>query len=312
MPTLVMQLGHCFRRKGSTGTPGEQDFAVRVGNSAASLLHGRGGWEVKVILADDPLDSYRGDAFAAIHCDGSVSGSARGASVGYQGSTGRTTAREFLAAYQIRGWSGPFRADNYTPALAGYYGVRRAIQVGNRNAFIIESGFLTNEDDRALLVAEGGANRVALAIGDALGIPTDSPAPALRNQEDLMPTADEMRALLRERPYQTVITVSLDPSPIAGAVFVADFDQLVLTHVADIDDYGLFQAMLKNLGITHHYYANQAGAAFSGWKVVAHHLEPKPVAVEIDLDALASKIVDRIGAGLAKTLAGELAARLSA
>src|SRR5688572_31746191 len=126
MPTLLLQMGHCYRKTGATGTAGEQDFATKVGAAAVRLLDGKNGWRVRAVLADIPTAQYAGDGFVAVHCDGSTSPSARGASVGYQNNAGRTRALAWKRAYAARGWSGGFRADNYTAALGGYYGVRNA------------------------------------------------------------------------------------------------------------------------------------------------------------------------------------------
>jgi len=183
MPTLVVQLGHCYRKTGATGTTGEQEYATKVGNACRALLHGRGGWQVRVILADDPASSYVGDAFFAIHCDGSTSPAARGASVGYRTPEGQTAAQAWKRAYATRGWPG-FRPDNYTTALAQYYGTGTAVARGNRKAVILECGFRTNSEDRALLDGPGGPERVALSIGDALGIPVAPPEVADVNLDD--------------------------------------------------------------------------------------------------------------------------------
>lgn len=170
MPVLVLQQGHCYRTSGATGTAGEQAFATAVGEACSRLLDGRGEWTVRRILADDPARYYPGGAFLAVHCDGSTNTGARGASVGYRTPEGQALGQAWKRAYAARGWPG-FRPDNYTAALAGYYGTGTAVAQGNRRAVIIECGFLTNPDDRALLNGPGGADRVALAIGDALGIP---------------------------------------------------------------------------------------------------------------------------------------------
>ena len=183
MPVLVVQQGHCFRTKGKTGTAGEQEYAVRVANACANLLEGRGGWTVNRTLADE--NDYRGDAFVSIHCDGSDNPSAQGASVGYRTPEGQEFARGWKRAYAARGWTGRFRVDNYTENLAGYYGVRNAVASGNRRAFVAECGFRTNREDRARLDAPGGPERVALAIGDALGIPVPALEVPERKAEDM-------------------------------------------------------------------------------------------------------------------------------
>lgn len=171
MPTLVVQMGHCYRKSGATGTAGEQDYATLVARECVRLLSGLNGWIVNTTLADE--NDYSGAAFAAIHCDGSTSSSARGASVGYRTPEGQALGQAFKRAYHTLGWSGGFRPDNYTAALAGYYGVRNAVNAGNRRAFIIECGFMTSPEDRALLVGKGGPGRVAMALGIALGIITE-------------------------------------------------------------------------------------------------------------------------------------------
>jgi hypothetical protein len=170
MPVLVVQRGHCYRTSGATGTAGEQPYAASVANACVNLLHGRGGWTVRAILADESISRYAGDAFVAIHCDGSTSSTARGASVGYRNRAGQLFGQAWKRAYAARGWTGGFRPDNYTAALQGYYGTGNAIAQGNERAFIAECGFMTNPQDRQLMTMEGGAARVALAIGDALGI----------------------------------------------------------------------------------------------------------------------------------------------
>ena len=181
MPVLVIQRGHCYRKTGATGTTGEQAYATAVANACVKLLHGRSGWTVRAILADDDLVDYRGDAFVAIHCDGSIHSTARGASIGYRNRSGQLFGQAWKRAYAARGWTGGFRPDNYTAALQGYYGTGNAVAQGNTRAFIAECGFRTNPEDRELLDEEGGPERVALAIGDALGI-TSTPA-----EDDMTP-----------------------------------------------------------------------------------------------------------------------------
>ena len=167
MPVLIIQMGHCYRRSGATGTDGEQAYATRVAEACVRLLGGRNGWRVNPTLADE--NDYRGDAFVAVHCDGSIHSTARGASVGYRTPEGQQLGQAWKRAYAARGWTG-FRLDNYTSALSGYYGTRNAVAAGTRRAIIIECGFRTNSADRAALDGPGGVDRVALAIGDALGI----------------------------------------------------------------------------------------------------------------------------------------------
>jgi hypothetical protein len=172
---LVVQMGHCFRTSGATGTAGEQAFTEAVADACVGELAkpgppGRALWRLRVIKADEPVEQYAGDAFVAFHCDGSVRPSARGASVGYRDASGQSCAQAWKRAYERGGWSGGFRDDNYTEALKKYYGTRLAGEAGNRRAFVAECGFLTNRDDKALLTGPGGVDRVVHALFAALGI----------------------------------------------------------------------------------------------------------------------------------------------
>lgn len=169
MKVLVLQRGHVPRTSGSTGTEGEQDLAHAVAAHAREQIE-RTDWEISVIDADEPSHRYFGNAFVAVHADGSEREEARGASVGYRTPEGRDLGQVWKHRYARAGWPGPWRADNYTRALAGYYGTRRAVSVGNRRAIIIESGFLTNPTDRAWLVAN--PHRISAAILSAV---TDVP-----------------------------------------------------------------------------------------------------------------------------------------
>lgn len=183
MPTLIIQKGHCYRKTGATGTTGEQAYVTRVADACHALLNGVGGWVVRPTLAD--VNDYSGSAFVAIHCDGSGSPSARGASVGYRTPEGQKFGQAWKVAYARRGWTG-FRPDNYTNALADYYGTRKAVRAGTRRAIVIECGFRTSPEDRALLDGPGGPERVALAIGDALGITGEDDDMAVEDVERMI------------------------------------------------------------------------------------------------------------------------------
>jgi hypothetical protein len=217
MALIVVQAGHCHRRTGATGTggldgdPTEQEFAWAAAHRTAALLR-TAGHQARVILADESSDRYRGDGFVAIHCDGSTSRSARGASVGYRNSDGQRFAHAWKRAYARGGWSG-FRADNYTSALAGYYGVKRAVSVGNRHAFIAEAGFLTSPADEALLSGPRGTERFARAVTEAVaeifgGRP---PTPTAPQEEDDM-TLDEFVKALKTpgSPLRTTVAEIFD------------------------------------------------------------------------------------------------------
>jgi hypothetical protein len=212
MALIVVQAGHCHRRTGATGTggldgdPTEQEFAWAAAHRTAALLR-TAGHQARVILADEPSDRYRGDGFVAIHCDGSTSRSARGASVGYRNGDGQRFAHAWKRAYARGGWSG-FRADNYTSALAGYYGVKRAVGVGNRFAFIAEAGFLTSPADEALLSGPRGTERFARAVTEAVAeiFGGRAPSPSTPPQEDDDMNPDEFaKALESHQPTRTAL-----------------------------------------------------------------------------------------------------------
>ena len=168
MPILVVQMGHAGRTTGATGAPGEMAFTQAVGAACVRLLN-RDGWSVRPIVADPSSARYRGDAFIAVHADGSTNPAVRGASVGYQNASGAGLAHAWGEAYAVRGFTGPWKPDNYTTNLAQYYGVTEALRQGNTRACVIECGTITSTEDRALMLPD----RVALAIGDALGIHTE-------------------------------------------------------------------------------------------------------------------------------------------
>lgn len=167
MSVIVVQRGHVPRTTGHTGAPGEQAFTRAAADRTAVHLRAI-GHRTRIIDADVARDLYRGDLFVAIHYDSSTSSSASGASVGYQTLEGREFARAWKRHYAANGWSRGFRGDNYTAALAGYYGVRHAVSVGNRRAIIVEAGFHSNAGDAKLLASPGGPDRVGRAIAAAV------------------------------------------------------------------------------------------------------------------------------------------------
>lgn len=174
MATVYLQMGHCFRPSGSTGTGGEQPFNKAVAARAARRLRERGH---RVFIREADVGNFKTDVFAAFHADGSVSPSAQGASVGHQDENGKRFGRAWKRAYRRLGWeeatgtteTGGFRDDNYTEALAEYYGVREALDAGTEFAIVIESGFLTSPKDGAELRTERGKTRVAEALTRAVG-----------------------------------------------------------------------------------------------------------------------------------------------
>lgn len=172
MTLVVIQRGHVPRSSGSTGAPGEQQFAIDTAAALAPLLRGM-GLDVRVIDADEPSWKYRGDLFVSLHYDSSASSTASGASVGYQSAEGHRLARLWKLAYTAEGWTRGFRDDNYTTNLGQYYGVREAIAQGNRAAIITEAGFITNDGDRRLMTPARTARSIARAVADYTGTPME-------------------------------------------------------------------------------------------------------------------------------------------
>lgn len=168
MSIVVVQRGHVPRTRGATGAPGEQEFARETAAALKPMLE-KQGHTVRVIDADEPRNSYRGDLFVAIHYDSSSNSSATGASVGYQNGKGKRFAEAWKKHYKASGWDQGFREDNYSPNLGGYYGVRMAINEGNEMAIITESGFHTNKEDKALMSPERTATSIAMAVAEMTG-----------------------------------------------------------------------------------------------------------------------------------------------
>lgn len=165
---VVLQQGHVPRKRGSTGAPGEQDYAravtADITDNAAALLRAA-GHRARVIGADQRVP--RSDAFVAVHYDGSTNSSAKGASVGYRNSRSRALAHAWKRAYDRAGHRWGFRSDNYTPALARYYGTGRAHRAGTPRAIIIEGGFGSHPREGAWLRSREGARACAEAIFEA-------------------------------------------------------------------------------------------------------------------------------------------------
>lgn len=222
MPLLVVQMGHSGRTTGATGAPGEMAFTEAVGAACARLLN-QGGWSVRPIVADPPNSQYRGDAFIAVHADGSNNPDVRGASVGYQNGIGADLAHGWRDAYVRRGFTGPWHLDNYTENLHYYYGVGTAIGQANPRACIIECGTITNAADRAQMLPD----RVALAIGDALGITLPDPEPVPVTIEEVLAMQDGTLFYAKGDRADNVYLVRLkfdDPKPLLRrAVGEAEF-----------------------------------------------------------------------------------------
>lgn len=240
MARVVIQLGHCYRKSGSTGTNGEQEFNSKAGGHLAGRLRWY-GHEPIVMLADDkPLP--KAHAFVAIHADGSTSPSAHGASVGYRDAKGQEFGAIWKKRYQALGWDGGFRGDNYTSALRYYYGTGWAANAGITHAIICEGGFLTNPRERGILLSEKGQVRFAQAVIDAVGHifghpKTPGPAPQPGEQGD---TVADRVVYAAGRDVGTAIGAFAGYRP-GGVVFVTNVDtarQYVNEGKADVVAFG--------------------------------------------------------------------------
>lgn len=205
MSLVVVQRGHVPRTSGSTGAPGEQQFAIDTAALLAPMLRSM-GHTVRVIDADEPRSRYAGNVFVSIHYDSSGSSSASGASVGYQNSHGQRFAQAWKSAYADAGWTRGFRPDNYTANLSQYYGVREAIAAGNLFAIITESGFQTNAQDRAMMTPELTARSIAVAVGEITDTqPPEEDAMTAKEVWNFRDTSEDSRAWqLLESTFRTV------------------------------------------------------------------------------------------------------------
>jgi len=169
---------------------------MAIAVAAEVVRQTRPGWTVRVIDADPSDSAYRGDAFVAIHADGSSNPSARGASVGYRTFEGARLGAAWKTAYTRRGFPGGFRPDNYTSNLSGYYGTRKAVSQNNRRAIIIEAGFLTNPSDRAWINANHAA--IAASIWDAVAGPLEEEEEDVNHIIEVVVRPEKEAALLAD------------------------------------------------------------------------------------------------------------------
>lgn len=216
MARILVQRGHCFRRSGATGTHREQEFTSAIGTELVARLREL-GHDVSLLNADDDLPK-RGDAFVALHCDGSSNRARRGASVGYPDRRGGQLAAVWKEEHARAGFPGGFLADNYTTGLSNYYGYRRTACTFE---FLAEHGTTTNAADETWIaenvkaIAEGHVR----ALGRVLGHPRpDGGGPPQLRVLGLGDTGDDVRwvqeQLLR---FGYELTVDGDFGPVTDA-----------------------------------------------------------------------------------------------
>lgn len=225
MATITVQRGHCFRRSGATGTHREQEFANVIGQRLAERLRAH-GHTVHLIGADDPVP--RADAFVALHTDGSSNRVRRGGSVGYPDAKGRLLAQAWKEEHTAAGYPGGWLRDNYTAALAGYYGFRKAS--GTPYRFLAEHATTTNPHDERWLAENIGAAVEAhvRALGRVLGHPTQSGTRVL-GLDDKGADVSELQRLLNEHGFKLVVDGHFGPAT-GGAV-----EEFQRRHALEVD-----------------------------------------------------------------------------
>lgn len=222
MARIAVQAGHVYRRSGSTGTVNEQPVVEAIARMvtdttrharlplAERLIQQAFAQVAAVTLRDhghrvtfltaDQYNPPSADVFVSLHCDGSYSPRASGASVGYPDGAGGRIAREWKRAYARRGWPYGFRPDNYTPGLRHFYYYRR---INATRRFVIEHGFNTNSSNYRWLTSTGGLRAAALALVDAVGViyghPKQPSDPEGEPQEDTMDITNGQPARIAQR-----------------------------------------------------------------------------------------------------------------
>lgn len=178
MTKIVIQMGHVARTSGATGTHREQEFAKLLGARLKTELSKRGHL-VYLIGADHPVPYPNCEVFIALHTDGNLNKSIRGASVGYPSDDPNSPSGKLAQAWkffhQLLGYPGGFHRDNYTSGLRYYYGFRNSIA---KYEFLAEHGTTTNPEDEAWLFAnlEKCVQAHVHAIGHVVGHPIPDPS----------------------------------------------------------------------------------------------------------------------------------------
>jgi|HigsolmetaAR202D_1030399.scaffolds.fasta_scaffold10033_4 hypothetical protein len=220
-PRVGIQVGHLnshelpeelARLRSSTGARAggytEAEVNHEIAKRVAALLEAQ-GFIVDLIPATVPVQ-YDADAFVAIHADGSSSTAAHGYKIATPWRASRASEHlldsiraEYAAATNMP-WD-----DAITVNMRGYYAFnyrRHQHAVGRTTpAVIVETGFLTNPSDRALLtqrpdvVAAGIANGIVRYFNER--DPNDGAAllpPEFRTQRPISPDGVDVRTAPRD------------------------------------------------------------------------------------------------------------------
>lgn len=169
---ILIQAGHVAPREpgfeSQTGTPGEQVFTLTLREEIAWFLDNRYPKGAFVVLQEPGAipDGVRVDSALYLHADGSTHPVTSGWSFGYptdREGPSRRMADLLSGVFNRLGHPGERLPDNYTPDVAGYYGFSRVDTDPAGFELLIESGFLTNLDDRSFLGMYQGPGGVWLA-----------------------------------------------------------------------------------------------------------------------------------------------------
>lgn len=229
-PRIGVQVGHwkssdlpdeLARLRTSTGAYvagyAEADVNYQIAVRVVALLQEQ-GFTVDLLPATVP-PGYQADAFVAVHADGASSAASRGFKVATPFRTSR--ASQHLADVMIAEYAAVTRLPRdyaVTMNMRGYYAFnsRREYAVAPTTpSVIIETGFLTNPTDRAMLtrqpdlVAKGIANGVIRYISERdLSDPTALQPPDFKVQRPI--SADGV--IIRSAPRDNASVVGRAPA----------------------------------------------------------------------------------------------------
>lgn len=191
--TVVIDPGHGGRDPGcSVGKTAEKTIALEVATALAGVLRARGHSAVLTRTRDTALTleeravigaSHRPDLFVSVHVNSAANPDARGIEVytlpapGHDGTMANSPPRPGLAGHAQLPRSTRFalaiqKAMLRAEPKAADRGVRHAhfkvLRDTPAPAVLIETGYLTNDEDRALLTDPDARMRMATAIADGI------------------------------------------------------------------------------------------------------------------------------------------------
>ncbi len=224
---------------GSGGGVREVDYVLDVARRVQAILQAQ-GYQVDLLPATVPA-GYTADSFVAIHADASTAGSPSGYKLARSRFSPIPVTDDALlyAVSDVYGAATGFRwDDNITRNMSGYYAFnsRRRVYAVSKGtpAIIIETGYLTNANDRDYLVAHKDVVADSIAHGVIKFI-------------NARPPLDQ-----REKPSSTTpgVVVSQDTTPVfdqPGGKPIAYLTKDQRFEVYEIRDdyYGIFLPYLN-------------------------------------------------------------------